>query len=65
MNLIDGDLFTKTPLFNNDDKFSFSTNFKIGIVYILKMMVNLLQISMLRKIWVSQTVRLREKIIKQ
>ena len=30
MNLIDGDLFTKTPLFNNDDKFSFSTNFKIG-----------------------------------
>ena len=30
LNLIDGDLFSKTPSFNNDDKFSFSTNFKVG-----------------------------------
>lgn len=30
LNLIDGDLFTKTPLFNNDDDFSFSDTFKIG-----------------------------------
>ena len=30
LNLIDGDMFTKTPLFNNDDDFSFSDSFKIG-----------------------------------
>ena len=31
MNLIDGDLFTKTPLFNNDDSaYSFSDTLKIG-----------------------------------
>ena len=30
LNLIDGDMFTKTPLFNNDDDFSFSDTFKIG-----------------------------------
>ena len=30
MNLIDGDVFSKTPTFNNDDSFSFSDSFKIG-----------------------------------
>ena len=30
MNLIDGDAFSKTPLFNNDDDFSFSDTFKMG-----------------------------------
>lgn len=30
MNLIDGDVFSKTPLFNNDDDFSFSETFKMG-----------------------------------